>query len=180
MAFIRSYSAQGDPRGRRTTMRAGRLYHTKLVSLMRARRGNARRRMLALHAGDPFSLRMPKFIRKLSLKKIGSALKPLAQFALPLAGAINPALAPLAALGSAALSGGGRGSQPAPELTMQPTPSGPPAAVSMGYTVPGVEVTSSGVTRPYSVFERRNPPPDDEDEYDEEDDVADVGDEEEE
>src|SRR6516164_2031110 len=119
MAFIRAYSAQGDPRFKYSTMRAGRLVHARILSAMRGWRYSrsraqrtlagdplnratvqrqvhaARRygllagdpfwRAMRMPAGDPFRLRLPKFLRKLSLKKIetgiGSAAKGLGALA---------------------------------------------------------------------------------------------------
>ncbi|HXJ70394.1 MAG TPA: hypothetical protein VNM39_15935, partial [Verrucomicrobiae bacterium] len=169
MAFIRQYTAQGDPRFRYTTMRAGRLYHAKFLSAMRGRRGSAKRRRLQfaagdhlayaqdhgahaarryslsagdpflrvmrMPAGDPFRLRAPKFLRKLSLKKViagvayaGKGLGGLLKQALPVAGPLvatyfgGPALGALAA---SALS-------PHAEHE-QPVASGPPGAVAAAY-----------------------------------------------
>lgn len=44
MAFIRVYSAQGDPRFKMSTMRAGRLMHAKILSAMRGRGRSAQRK----------------------------------------------------------------------------------------------------------------------------------------
>jgi hypothetical protein len=201
MAFIRSYTAQGDPRARRTTMRAGRLYHSKLLSA-RTRRGSVRRatgglgahiarlQQLAQHAravhaaGDPFHLRMPKFVRKLSLKKIASAAGKLGKFALPILGtALGGPLGTVA--GALAQGMGGGGSAPAPELSLQPAPTGPPAQVSSGYQVSGTVVTPDSSGQVYNVFQRRRQVAEDEESYDDDDEIdddeiADVGDEEEE
>src|SRR5207245_4167401 len=116
MAFIRVYSAQGDPRFHFSTMRAGRLVHAKMLSAMRARKGSARRRRIVygagdhvythaqrrydllagdpfqramrMPAGDPFRFRMPKFLKKLSLKKIVGGVESLAAKAAPFLGFI--------------------------------------------------------------------------------------------
>jgi len=186
MAFIRSYQAQGDPRARRTTLRAGRLYHSKLLSVRtrgfggRTGRVNWGGRAFARlpHAGgDPFSLRMPKWVRKL---QPGKALMKLA----PLAGGLVGG--PVGAALGSALAGSLAGGNVAPEMAMQPAPSGPPAQVAMQYQVGGTEVTPATSGQVYNVFqgarsrssgrlaEYDDYGPDDEDE-----DVADVGDEDE-
>lgn len=170
MAFIRAYTAQGDPRFRYSTMRAGRLVHAKILSNMRGRRGKASRRRLVLNAGDPhrgrghllagdtfsramrmpagdpFSLRVPKFLKKLSLKKvvhevgaIGAGLGGLVKQALPLAASFLPGAGGVAAGALSSLFSDHE----------MPKAQGPPGAVAAtygpnpAYTVPGVEVEST-------------------------------------
>jgi hypothetical protein len=169
MAFMRAYSEQGDPA--HTSMRAGRLVARRRMSrtgalIFRPRAGRSSRRML-LQAGDPFSFRMPKFVRKLSLKKVVAGVGKLAQAALPIA---LPFIGgPLGALAGSLV--GGRGSaggpdNPSPELTYQPPQVGTVGEASRGYEVPGIEVSAPRYAR-------------DEDYYDEDDysDVDEYGDE---
>jgi hypothetical protein len=131
MAFLRQYSAQGDPAPRRI-MRAGQLHQAPVhfrrrsrVTIARGRTGRA----LPLLAGDPFRFRMPKFVRKLSLKKVVSGVGKLAKvalpFALPLIGG------PLGAIAGSFLGGGG-GREPSPEQ-FAPEPTGPPGQVASDY-----------------------------------------------
>lgn len=183
MAFIRSYTAQGDPKFRYTTMRAGRLYHAKFLSAIRGRRGSARRRRLVLHAGDtlladhgqhatrrygllagdpfhramrmpagdPFSFRLPKFIRKLSLKKVvhevgaiggglGGLLKQGLQFAAPIAAQLLPGKFGQVANALAAGFANADHAEPAPQGTPGQVAASYQQQASGQYEVPGVEV----------------------------------------
>jgi len=155
MAFIREYSSQGDPWGRGRALRAGRLTGRPLAeSFGRGTRKSrasliARRRVLAQIAGDPFSFRLPKALRKLSLKKVVTAVGKVAKVALPLAAPFIPGVGPfLAPLLGGALAGGGGADTAAPELVQQPEYRGPvgtisePAVAPEGYVVPGVEVSA--------------------------------------
>jgi len=175
MAFIRAYGAQGDPRTFRSTLRSGqllrgeRLQRMKILSARRGRRGTAARRRLTLAAGDPFRLRMPKFIRKLSLQSVIKGVSKLGKIAsvLPGVGAVAGAI-----------------SNVADELTTQPVATGTVGQVAMrGYTVPGIEVTPENQGQVYNVFDRRRrvaeEEADDTDDTDDTDDsdVSDVGDE---
>lgn len=146
MAFIRSYSAQGDPRSHRTTMRAGRLIHSKILSAVRGRRPSRSRRRAQLAAGgDPFRLRLPKFVRKLTLKKVAGAVGKVAGFAAPF---LTGGLSTVASLASNL-------APHSQELVTQPEPTGPPSQVSRGYTVSGTEVTPDTSGQVYNVFDRR-------------------------
>jgi hypothetical protein len=153
-------------------MRAGRLVHAKILSNMRGRRGNAKRRGLVLHAGDPrmgrghllagdtfsramrmpagdpFSFRVPKFLKKLSLKKVAGALGSVASGVGGLALKLAPSIAgivggPMAA-GTVSQALGALSSFTNHEA---PVLQGPPGLVSAqyqaGYQVPGVEVEST-------------------------------------
>lgn len=178
MAFIRAYTAQGDPRRHFSFMRAGQLFRrgavvrgarlqrVKGLSRIRGRRGTAaRRRALLAAGGDPFSLRMPKFLRKLSLQKVIKGVGKLANIVSP----IVPGASALASVAS--------------ELTTQPAPTGPPsmaARSSSGYMVEGTEVTPETSGQVYNVFARRRQVAEEQDEdTGEDEDVADVGDEDE-
>ena len=195
MAFIRSYSAQGDPFPFRT-MRAGKLSHAGFAGLLVPQRQPlhqswaigggrksraalaARRRLLAQYAGDPFSFRLPKAVRKLSLKKVVSAVGKVAKAALPIAAPFIPGVGPfLAPLLGASFAGGGSPESPAPELVQQPEYRGAISEVVSQYQVPGVEVSAQrdDGTYPgdYDESDYREPyyGPDDEDDelYEEED-----------
>jgi hypothetical protein len=153
MAFMRAYSEAGDPR--RRTMRAGRLggTHQLIVAAhgFRNRRVNARlkrremarvNRVLAA-GGDPFRFKMPKFVRKLSLKKIVKSVGTLAKQALPIVAPFVPGVGPLLAPILGSFSGGGGPDSPAPELVMNPDPTGTVGENTRStYEVPGVEVSA--------------------------------------
>jgi len=161
MAFIREYSEQGDPFGRGRALRAGRLIGRPLAQSFGrgARKSRAalvlRRRVLAQIAGDPFSFRMPKALRKLSLKKVATAVGKVAKAALPIAAPFIPGVGPfLAPLLGAAFAGGGGPDTAAPELVQQPEYRGPvgtiaePSVGPEGYNViPGVEVSAEAPRR---------------------------------
>jgi len=166
MAFIRSYTEQGHPFPRRT-LRAGQLTaRPRMLGRMldRAQPSGFKRltkkRIAMLRrqgaAGDPFRFRMPKFVRKLSLKKVVKAVGQVAKVALPIAAPFIPGVGPfLAPLLVAAFSGGGSPDSPAPELVQQPEPVGTIGEVARGgYMVPGVEVTARRYRAPkYDVYE---------------------------
>ena len=186
MAFIRVYSAQGDPRFHFSTMRAGRLVHAKILSAMRARRGSPRRRRLSLQAGDPmhmhaarryallagdpfqrsmrmpagdpFSLRVPKFLKRLKLKKIVGGLASLAGAAAPFVGLV-PGIGKGLSAGLTAF--GSLAPRPQQDASQYGPPfQGPPSVVAAGYggyQVPGIEVTSTYT----GARGRMSPPPED-------------------
>lgn len=170
MAFIRDYSEQGDPPTFRT-LRAGRLVRTRKLAptraqLIRHARKVAMLRAHGLQVGDPFKFKMPKFVRKLTLKKVASGFGKLAKAALPIAAPFIPGVGPfLAPLLGGALAGGGSPDAPAPELVQQPEFSGTVGEQTRGYTIPGVEVRASRY-RDYDDDEY-------EDEYDDDDEYVD-------
>jgi hypothetical protein len=150
MAFVRAYSEQGDPS--HVSMRAGRLVSRRRMARtgaleFRPRAGRKSRRVshrMNAEMGDPFSFRMPKFVRKLSLKKIVRGAGKLAAAALPIA---LPFIGgPLGSIAGALVGGrGGSGGpeSPAPELTYQPPQVGTVGeATRGGYEVPGIEVSA--------------------------------------
>jgi hypothetical protein len=147
----------------------GRLRGMKILSSTRGRRGSKARRRAELAAGDPFHLRMPKFLRKITLKGVVNAAK---KFALPLAAAVLPGAAGRIATNIAS------------ELTTQPQPTGTVGMLQSGagpYTVPGITVTPDNQGQVYNVFDRRSRVQDqiDSEDDDTDEDVADVGDEDE-
>ncbi|HXU04161.1 MAG TPA: hypothetical protein VN903_24540 [Polyangia bacterium] len=184
MAFLRSYSEAGDPPAR--TLRAGRLqrstmrgtvatvarahgFHNKRVTARLNRRNLAHLRAMGF-AGDPFSFRLPKFVRKLSLKKVVKGVGNLARAALPIVAPFIPGGTLLGAV-TGALAGGGSPESPAPELVMSPMPTGTVGEVSRqgayydparGYEIEGVEVRAP----------RYRPPVDDYYDDDEDEDYA--------
>lgn len=132
MAFIRNYSEQGDPRRLgigRSLLRAGRLQphpreHFRFRTDSRSRHGMSevlRERLLHGAAGDPFGLRLPKFVRKVSLKSVARTVGRVAKAALPLAAPFIPGVGPfLAPLVGGSFAGGGGPDSAAPELVQQP------------------------------------------------------------
>lgn len=124
MAFIRDYGMQnaGDPF--RRVIRSGRLVRRVPVAQLLARGGRGRAftsHRLALAAGDPFRFKLPKFVRKLSLKKVVSGVGKLAKAALPLAAGLIPGVGAFAAPLLGGLLGGG-GEPPTPEPVFEAPP----------------------------------------------------------
>lgn len=198
MGFMRAYSEQGDPFGKRS-LRAGRLVTRHSAAIPIKRKGSQLGRRLlqqrvTLEAlrrahgmeGDPFKLRLPKFVRKLSLKKVGTALAKVGKVALPIAATVFTGGLGGAALGLASsfIGGSGGGPEaPAPELVASPPLNGTVGEVASRrtYEVPGVEVFAERAReRAYldpSLMEYHGySPPGDYDEGDEYDDDADYDD----
>jgi hypothetical protein len=97
-------------------------------------------------AGDPFSLRLPKVVRKLSLKKVVKGIGNVARGVLPIAAGLLTGGAATTAATLAGLVPGGSAPNP-PELVLSPTPTGPVGMTyqprpGLDYIVPGVEVSS--------------------------------------
>lgn len=151
MAFIRNYSEQGDPRGHgiaRRVLRSGRLLSIDNIARAEQRvvrptahfrfRGHARPRARFLDAaGDPFSFRMPKFVRKLSLKKVASAVGRVAKAALPIAAPFIPGIGPfIEPLLGGSFAGGGGPDSPAPELVQDPGYQGPVGEMARTFEAP--------------------------------------------
>jgi len=160
MAFLRSYSEQGDPGQSR--MRDGQLKRrgfrpiANRSQLVKQRANLAALRRAYGMAGDPFKLRMPKFVRKLTFKKVGSAIARAAKVALPIA--LPFVGGPIGMLAGAVLGGGGMASagspdNPAPELTYLPPQVGTVGEATRGgfsgYEIPGVEVRASRLPARY-------------------------------
>jgi hypothetical protein len=89
VAFIRTYMTAGDPRPRflkpRSRAKAAKAAQVSLLlQQLRGRQGprrlGGRMRRLALEQGDPFRLRMPKFLRKLQPGKLLAKAAPILSF----------------------------------------------------------------------------------------------------
>ena len=179
MAFIRDYASQheGDPF--RFTTRAGRLVHPqsripdfRFARKVRLAPGALPRFSRAAVAGDPFSFKLPKFVRKITLKKVVSGVGKLAKAALPIAATVLTGGIGGAALGLASRFIGGGGSAPPEEpappmdaaLVEQPF-QGPVGAQNLDQRLAqfGVDVNA------YAYEDEDEYDDEDEDEYDDED-----------
>lgn len=170
MAFLRRYAEQGDPSP--SSMRAGRLmsrrrFGRRAGGAMHSRMSHADAlrilRTSSAYQGDPFRFRMPKFVRKLSLKKVVAGVSKLARVALPVA---LPFIGGPLGMVAGALAGGraGAGSpdEPSPELTYNPPYQGTVGEqMRQPYEVPGIEVEAD-----------RYQPDEDEDDYSDVDDAG--------
>jgi hypothetical protein len=111
-------------------------------------------RAMRMPAGDPFSLKLPKRLRKLSLKKVVSGVSSAVASVGRLAFKAAPMIAGL--VGGAPLAATVAQLQSQLDQHAEPEKQGPPGAVAGGYMVPGVEVTA-----PYTgARSRMSSPPD--------------------